>query len=80
MASIESPERYRFGAFELQLDERRLLKDGQPVVLTIDARFWVERVAGRFTGQFTTLTFSNAVGRSHGATNHALYAFFQAQC
>src|SRR6266545_5442043 len=33
MGSVASIERYRFGAFELQLDERRLLKDGQPVVL-----------------------------------------------
>src|SRR6266542_5854968 len=33
MGSVASIERYRFGAFELQLDERRLLKDGQSVVL-----------------------------------------------
>ncbi len=33
MASGASPERYRFGAFELHLDERRLLKDGLPVSL-----------------------------------------------
>jgi len=28
MASPGPPERYRFGPFELQLDKRRLLKDG----------------------------------------------------
>src|SRR6266542_4033582 len=33
MGAVRSIERYRFGAFELQLDERRLLKDGQSVVL-----------------------------------------------
>ena len=33
MAFSSSRERYRFGAFELQLDERRLLKDGTPVPL-----------------------------------------------
>src|SRR6266542_3179413 len=33
MGSVASIERYRFGAFKLQLDERRLLKDGQSVVL-----------------------------------------------
>jgi predicted ATPase len=33
MASVGLPARYRFGPFELQLDERRLLKDGVPVVL-----------------------------------------------
>src|SRR5205823_3022129 len=33
MRSVGSIESYRFGAFELQLDERQLLKDGQPVVL-----------------------------------------------
>jgi non-specific serine/threonine protein kinase len=33
MASTEPPQRYRFGSFELQLDERRLLKGGQPVFL-----------------------------------------------
>jgi non-specific serine/threonine protein kinase len=33
MALTHSPERYRFGAFELQLDERRLLKDGDAVQL-----------------------------------------------
>jgi len=33
MASPGPSERYRFGSFELQLDERRLLKDGQPVLL-----------------------------------------------
>jgi DNA-binding winged helix-turn-helix (wHTH) protein len=33
MASAASLERYRFGAFELHLDERRLLKDGLPVSL-----------------------------------------------
>jgi non-specific serine/threonine protein kinase len=33
MAFSSSRERYRFGAFELQLDERRLLKDGAPVSL-----------------------------------------------
>ena len=30
MASGALPERYRFGAFELHLEERRLLKDGLP--------------------------------------------------
>jgi non-specific serine/threonine protein kinase len=33
MGSVASPERYRFGAFELQLDERRLLSDGASVLL-----------------------------------------------
>jgi predicted ATPase len=33
MASVGLPARYRFGSFELQLDERRLLKDGAPVAL-----------------------------------------------
>jgi non-specific serine/threonine protein kinase len=33
MASAASLERYRFGAFELQLDERRLLSDGAAVLL-----------------------------------------------
>src|SRR6516164_484463 len=33
MGSVASPERYRFGAFELQLDERRLLSDGAAVLL-----------------------------------------------
>jgi DNA-binding winged helix-turn-helix (wHTH) protein len=33
MGPVGSIERYRFGPFELQLAERRLLKDGQPVVL-----------------------------------------------
>src|SRR6202140_2528127 len=33
MASPGPPERYRFGAFELQPDQRRLLKDGAAVSL-----------------------------------------------
>ena len=33
MASPAPPERYRFGPFELQPDERRLLKDGEAVAL-----------------------------------------------
>src|SRR6516225_612025 len=33
MGSVASPERYRFGAFELQLDERRLLSNGTAVLL-----------------------------------------------
>jgi non-specific serine/threonine protein kinase len=33
MASAVSPERYRFGAFELQLDERRLLAEGTVIPL-----------------------------------------------
>ena len=33
MASPGPPERYRFGAFELQLDKRRLLKDGATISL-----------------------------------------------
>jgi non-specific serine/threonine protein kinase len=33
MASAASSERYRFGAFELQLDERRLLASGTPVAI-----------------------------------------------
>ena len=33
MASAGPPERYRFGLFELQPDQRRLLKDGAPVSL-----------------------------------------------
>ena len=33
MASAGSSERYRFGPFELQRDERRLLKDGEAVAL-----------------------------------------------
>src|SRR5258706_12727106 len=33
MGSVASTERYRFGAFELQLDERRLLKDGAAIPL-----------------------------------------------
>src|SRR4030095_3522977 len=33
MASAGSPQRYRFGHFELQPDERRLLKDGVEVPL-----------------------------------------------
>src|SRR5262245_24367892 len=33
MSSAVSSERYRFGAFELQLDERRLLKDGATISL-----------------------------------------------
>jgi non-specific serine/threonine protein kinase len=33
MASAASSDRYRFGQFELQLDERRLLKDGAAVAL-----------------------------------------------
>src|SRR5499427_7036432 len=33
MGSVASPERYRFSAFELQVDERRLLSDGTAVVL-----------------------------------------------
>jgi non-specific serine/threonine protein kinase len=33
MASVASPERYRFGDFELQLDERCLLRDGAVVAL-----------------------------------------------
>src|SRR5882672_2500197 len=33
MASVASTERYRFGPFELQLDNRRLLKDGATISL-----------------------------------------------
>ena len=33
MPSVATPERYRFGAFELQLDERRLLSEGAAVAL-----------------------------------------------
>src|SRR6516165_5348827 len=33
MGSVASADRYRFGAFELQLDERRLLRDGAAVPL-----------------------------------------------
>src|SRR5258706_8912103 len=33
MGLVTSIERYRFGAFELQLDERRLLKDGVAIPL-----------------------------------------------
>jgi non-specific serine/threonine protein kinase len=33
MGPVASMERYRFGAFELQLDERRLLKDGAAIAL-----------------------------------------------
>ena len=33
MGSVASPERYRFGAFEVQVDERRLLSDGTVVSL-----------------------------------------------
>jgi non-specific serine/threonine protein kinase len=33
MASPGPPERYRFGSFELQSDNRRLLKDGAPISL-----------------------------------------------
>ncbi len=33
MASPASPRRYHFGAFELELDERRLLKDGAAIPL-----------------------------------------------
>src|SRR5689334_20997359 len=33
MGSVGSIERYRFGPFELQLDERRLLKDGVAIPL-----------------------------------------------
>src|SRR6266576_2284957 len=33
MASPGPPERYRFGPFELQLDKRRLLKDGATISL-----------------------------------------------
>ena len=33
MGSVASTERYRFGAFELQPDQRRLLKDGEPIAL-----------------------------------------------
>jgi non-specific serine/threonine protein kinase len=33
MAHAGSSQRYRFGAFELQLDERRLLRNGEPVAL-----------------------------------------------
>jgi non-specific serine/threonine protein kinase len=33
MGSVASIEGYRFGAFELQPDERRLLKDGEPIAL-----------------------------------------------
>src|SRR6266576_2422030 len=33
MASPRPPERYRFGPFELQPDNRRLLKDGAPISL-----------------------------------------------
>ena len=33
MAFSAAPERYRFGLFELQLDERRLLNDGDVISL-----------------------------------------------
>jgi non-specific serine/threonine protein kinase len=33
MASVAPPERYRFGPFELQPDQRRLLKDGETIAL-----------------------------------------------
>jgi non-specific serine/threonine protein kinase len=33
MASVAPPERYRFGPFELQPDNRRLLKDGATISL-----------------------------------------------
>src|SRR6266567_5719114 len=33
MAFAAPPERYRFGPFELQPDQRRLLKDGATIVL-----------------------------------------------
>ena len=33
MGSVASPQRYRFGAFELQVDERQLLSDGTAVSL-----------------------------------------------
>jgi len=33
MGSVASIERYRFGAFELQPDKRRLLKDGATISL-----------------------------------------------
>jgi non-specific serine/threonine protein kinase len=33
MASPAPPERYRFGSFELQPDQRRLLKDGETIAL-----------------------------------------------
>src|ERR1700741_2013530 len=33
MASPGPPRRYRFGSFELELDERRLLKDGAAIPL-----------------------------------------------
>jgi non-specific serine/threonine protein kinase len=33
MASVGLPARYSFGPFELQLDERRLLKDGAAISL-----------------------------------------------
>src|SRR6266576_7221933 len=33
MASPRPPERYRFGPFELQPDNRRLIKDGAPISL-----------------------------------------------
>ena len=33
MASPAPPERYRFGSFELEIDERRLLKDGDAISL-----------------------------------------------
>src|SRR6266403_6241457 len=33
MDAATPPERYRFGAFELQPDKRRLLKDGAPISL-----------------------------------------------
>ncbi len=33
MAPVASTERYRFGAFELQPDKRRLLKDGEAIAL-----------------------------------------------
>src|SRR5260221_11109900 len=33
MAPVASTERYRFGAFELQSDKRRLLKDGETISL-----------------------------------------------
>ena len=33
MASPAPPGRYRFGSFEVELDERRLLKDGDAISL-----------------------------------------------
>jgi DNA-binding LytR/AlgR family response regulator len=54
MTSAALPARYRFGAFELQLDERRLLSDGTAVSLRPRAfdllAAFVDRAGGRGSG------------------------------